>query len=142
MNCLMNLKKIKMFTHIKTSKENREVVAQLTRKLNLGTENIISRIALTYSLSLDRKLNLSEIQNSGGKEYSTKVLFGYYADIYLAMVAMHYNLHISEKDLAKYLKMHIDDGLSLINDEFNINTNMDGFDFLIKKVESSLSLIS
>ncbi len=142
MNCLMNLKKIKMFTHIKTSKENREVVAQLTRKLNLGTENIISRIALTYSLSLDRKLNLSEIQNSGGKEYSTKVLFGDYADIYLAMVAMHYNLHISEKDLAKYLKMHIDDGLSLINDEFNINTNMDGFDFLIKKVESSLSLIS
>tara|TARA_X000000950_G_C13917710_1_gene661838 strand:+ start:3351 stop:3767 length:417 start_codon:yes stop_codon:yes gene_type:complete len=138
----MNLKKIKMFTHIKTSKENREVVAQLTRKLNLGTENIISRIALTYSLSLDRKLNLSEIQNSGGKEYSTKVLFGDYADIYLAMVAMHYNLHISEKDLAKYLKMHIDDGLSLINDEFNINTNMDGFDFLIKKVESSLSLIS
>ncbi len=131
-----------MFTHIKTSKENREVVAQLTRKLNLGTENIISRIALTYSLSLDRKLNLSEIQNSGGKEYSTKVLFGDYADIYLAMVAMHYNLHISEKDLAKYLKMHIDDGLSLINDEFNINTNMDGFDFLIKKVESSLSLIS
>ena len=94
-----------MFTHIKTSKENREVVAQLTRKLNLGTENIISRIALTHSLSLDRKLDLSEIQNSGGKEYSTKVLFGDYVDIYLAMVAMHYNLHISEKDLAKYIKM-------------------------------------
>lgn len=131
-----------MFTHIKTSKENREVVAQLTRKLSLGTENIISRIALTHSLSLDRKLDLSEIQNSGGKEYSTKVLFGDYADFYLSMVALHYNLHISDKDLGKYIKMHIDDGLSLINDEFNINTNMDGFDFLIKKVESSLSLIS
>ena len=130
-----------MFTHIKTSKENREVVAQLTRKLNLGTENIISRIALTHSLSLDRKLDLSEIQNSGGKEYSTKVLFGDYADFYLSMVALHYNLHISDKDLGKYIKMHIDDGLSLINEEFNINTNMDGFDFLIKKVESSLSLI-
>lgn len=131
-----------MFTHIKTSKENRDVVAVLTRKLSLGTENIISRIALTHSLSLDRKLDLSEIQNSGGKEYSTKVLFGDYADFYLSMVALHYNLHISDKDLGKYIKMHIDDGLSLINDEFNINTNMDGFDFLIKKVESSLSLIS
>ena len=130
-----------MFTHIKTSKENRDVVAVLTRKLNLGTENIISRIALTHSLSLDRKLDLSEIQNSGGKEYSTKVLFGDYADFYLSMVALHYNLHISDKDLGKYIKMHIDDGLSLINEEFNINTNMDGFDFLIKKVESSLSLI-
>ena len=124
-----------MFTHIKTSKENRDVVAVLTRKLNLGTENIISRIALTYSLSLDRKLDLSEIQNSGGKEYSTKVLFGDYADIYLAMVAMHYNLHISEKDLAKYLKMHIDDGLQILNDEINSNSNMDGFDFLTQKIE-------
>lgn len=128
-----------MFTHIKTSKENREVVAHLTRKLNLGTENIISRIALTHSLSLDRKLDLSEIQNSGGKEYSTKVLFGDYADIYLAMVAMHYNLHISEKDLAKYIKMHIDDGLGLINKEFNNNTNMDGFDFLIGEIEKSVN---
>ena len=44
-----------MLTNIKTSKENREVVSQLTRKLNLGTENIIARIALTYSLSKDRK---------------------------------------------------------------------------------------
>lgn len=128
-----------MFTHIKTSKENRDVVAVLTRKLNLGTENIISRIALTHSLSLDRKLDLSEIQNSGGKEYSTKVLFGDHADIYLAMVAMHYNLHISEKDLAKYIKMHIDDGLGLINKEFNNNTNMDGFDFLIGEIEKSVN---
>lgn len=128
-----------MFTHIKTSKENREVVAQLTRKLNLGTENIISRIALTHSLSLDRKLDLSEIQNSGGKEYSKKVLFGDYADFYLSMVALHYNLHISDKDLGKYIKMHIDDGLSLINDEFNNNTNMDGFDFLIGEIEKSVN---
>ena len=128
-----------MFTHIKTSKENRDVVAVLTRKLSLGTENIISRIALTHSLSLDRKLDLSEIQNSGGKEYSKKVLFGDYADFYLSMVALHYNLHISDKDLGKYIKMHIDDGLSLINDEFNNNTNMDGFDFLIGEIEKSVN---
>lgn len=127
-----------MFTHIKTSKENRDVVAVLTRKLNLGTENIISRIALTHSLSLDRKLDLSEIQNSGGKEYSTKVLFGDYADFYLSMVALHYNLHISDKDLGKYIKMHIDDGLSLINEEFSNNTNMDGFDFLVNKLEQKI----
>ncbi|MFA7136359.1 MAG: DndE family protein, partial [Bacteroidales bacterium] len=42
-----------MFTHIKTSKENRILVAELTRKLNLGTENIVARIAFTYSLSKD-----------------------------------------------------------------------------------------
>lgn len=127
-----------MFTHIRTSKENRDIVAQLTRKLNLGTENIISRIALTYSLSLDRKLDINDIQNSSGKEYSSKVLFGDYIDYYAGMVALHYNLHVSDKDLAKYVKMHIDDGLEQLNREVNSKSNLDGFDFLVDKLENGI----
>jgi DNA sulfur modification protein DndE len=127
-----------MFTHIRTSKENRDVVAQLTRKLNLGTENIISRIALTYSLSQDKKLKIKDIQNSSGKEYSRSVLFGDYLDYYLGMVALHYDIHISDKDLGKYVKLHIDDGLQLLNDEINSNSNIDGFDFLVDKIEKTI----
>ena len=128
-----------MFTHIRTSKENREVVAKLTRKLNLGTENIISRIALSYSLSQDRKMKLEEIQNSSGKEYTKSVLFGHYLDYYLGMVALHYGIHITDKDLPKYIKMHIDDGLQLLNEELNQRSNIDGFDFLVEKIEFGLS---
>lgn len=128
-----------MFTHIRTSKENRDVVAQLTRKLNLGTENIISRIALTYSLSQDKKLNIKDIQNSSGKEYSRSVLFGDYLDYYLGMVALHYDIHISDKDLGKYVKLHIDDGLQLLNNEINSNSNIDGFDFLAEKIGEGLA---
>lgn len=130
-----------MFTHIRTSKENREVVAQLTRKLNLGTENIISRLALTYSLSLERKMDINNIQNSSGKEYTSKVLFGDYIDFYVGMVALHYDIHISDKDLPKYIKMHIDDGLELLNEEVSSKSNLDGFDFLVDKVDSGLKLI-
>ncbi len=64
-----------MFTSIKTSKANREIVTDLSRKFNLGAENIIARIALTYSLSQDRKLSLVNIADSQGKEYSKNVLF-------------------------------------------------------------------
>jgi len=131
-----------MLTNIKTSKENREVVAQLTRKLNLGTENIIARIALTYSLSKDRKLDIKDIQNSGGKEYAEKVLFGDYIDYYIGMVALHYDIHVSDKDLGKYIKMHIDDGLHLLNDEVTSNSNIDGFDFLVEMIEESLNSIN
>ena len=130
-----------MLTNIKTSKENREVVSQLTRKLNLGTENIIARIALTYSLSKDRKLDFKDIQNSGGKEYAEKVLFGDYIDYYIGMVALHYSIHVSDKDLGKYIKMHIDDGLHLLNEEVASNSNIDGFDFLVEKVESGLNAL-
>lgn len=131
-----------MFTHIKTSKENREVVSQLTRKLNLGTENIIARIAYTYSLSKDRKLDLSEIKNSRGKEYTKSVLFGDNLPYYLSLVCVHYNLYKTDKDIPKYIKMHIDDGLELIDKEIKDNPNLDGFEFVIDKIEEGLNKIN
>lgn len=127
-----------MFSHIRTSRDNKEVVSQLTRKLNLGTENIIARVALTYSLSKDRKLDIKDIKNSSGKEYSKSVLFGEYLDYYIGMIALHYDIHISDKDLSKYVKLHIDDGLELLNNEISANSNIDGFDFIISKLNNAL----
>ena len=54
------------------------------------------------------------------------------------MTAIHYDLHISDKDLSKYIKMHIDEGLKLFNDELNSNHNLDGFEFLIGKIDNKL----
>ncbi|PRD47618.1 DndE family protein [Sphingobacterium haloxyli] len=127
-----------MFTQVKTSKENKDVVAQLTRKLNLGTENIIARMAFTYSLSLDRKLDLNELSDSGGKEYSRSVLFGDHYDVYIGMLCVHYGIYKTDKDLAKYVKLHLDDGLRLMNEDFQKVNNIDGFDFLLEKINSAL----
>lgn len=129
-----------MFNQIKTSKENKEIVAQLTRKLNLGTENIIARMAFSYSLSQERKLNLNNIMDSGGKEYSRSVLFGEYDDLYLGMICVHYNIYKSDKDLGKYVKLHVDDGLALINAEVSKAPNIDGFDFLVELISDKLSI--
>lgn len=128
-----------MFTQIKTSKENKEVVTLLTRKLGLGTENVIARMAFTYSLSLNRKLDLNNIKDAGGKEYSKSVLFGEYDDIYLGLLCVHYDLYKTDKDLAKYIKMHVDDGLQLLNEEINSRSNVDGFDFISEKINFGLS---
>lgn len=127
-----------MFTHIKTSRENREIVAKLTRKLNLGSENIIARIAYVYSISKNRILDLTEIKDSQGKEYSKNVLFGDYLPYYVSLACVHYNLYKTDKDIPKYIKMHVDDGLQLINSEIQDNPNLDGFDFLIEKIENGL----
>jgi DNA sulfur modification protein DndE len=128
-----------MFTQINTSKENKEIVSLLTRKLNLGTENIVARIAYTYSLSQDRKLDLNNIKDAGGKNYSKSVLFGDYYDIYVGLVCVHYGLYKTDKDIPKYIKMHIDDGLSILNEEVNKRSNIDGFDFLAEKINNGLS---
>lgn len=127
-----------MFNQIRTNKANKDVVTQLTRKLNLGTENIIARMALSYSISKGNIFDLNAISDSSGKEYSRSVLFGDYDDIYVGLICTHYGIYKTDKDLGKYLKIHIDDGLHLINEEFQKVHNMDGFDFLIELISSNL----
>lgn len=130
-----------MFTQIKTNKANKDVVAQLTRKLNLGTENIIARMALSYSLSLNYKLDLNTPSDSGGKEYSRSVLFGDYDDIYIGLVCTHYSIYKTDKDLGKYIKLHIDNGLQLINEELKKANNIDGFDFLVELISEKIQIL-
>jgi len=127
-----------MFKGIKTTKENKELVTLLTRKLNLGAENIIARLAFAYSLQQERVLKVQDCGDSQGKEYTTKVLFGEYADIYIGMVCMHYGIYRTDRDIGRYVKMHVDDGLALINKEVEANDMLTGIDFIINKVEAGL----
>ena len=128
-----------MFTQIKTSKANKLVVTDLSRKFNLGAENIIARIAFAYSLSKGRRMNLAEISDSQGKEYSRNVLFGSNYPFYIALIATHFKIYKTDKDIPKYIKMHLDDGLQLMNSELKDNPNLNGFDYLIDKIEQGLN---
>lgn len=130
-----------MFTHIKTSAENKQIVTDLTRKLGLGPENIIARLAFAYSLSKNKKFTLSEIKDSKGKEYSKNVLFGHNLPYYVSLICTHYNVYKTDKDVSKYIKMHIDHGLELINEEFQRSPTLTGFDFLAQKIDSGLKTI-
>lgn len=110
-----------MFKHIRTSKENKEVVTQLTRKHNLGAENMIARIAIAHSLEQGKKLDLADLKDSGGKEYSKAVLLGDKEDIYIGMICSFYGIHRSSQDLGKFVKLHLDNGLSrLAQQEFGL----------------------
>lgn len=130
-----------MFSSIKTSKNNKEIVQELTRKLNLGTENVIARIAFAYSLSKDKQLDLKQIQDSQGKEYSAKILFGEHLPYYVAMICVQYDLYKDNKDIGRYIKMHVDDGLELIHKEF-AKSNLSGMEFLIQRIETGLKQLS
>ena len=127
-----------MFTSIKTSRSNKYIVTDLSRKFNLGAENIIARIALTYSLSKDRILSLTDISDSQGNEYSKNVLFGSNLPYYVGLVCVKYGLYKTDKDIPKYIKMHIDDGLQLMNNELRDNPNLNGYDYLIDKITNGL----
>ena len=123
-----------MFSQIRTSTENKEIVSKLTRRLGLGAENVIARIAYAYSLSKNIKLDLKDIANSNGKTYSKSVLFGDNVNTYIGMVCTHYNLYKTDKDIPKYIKLHLDNGLQLLNAELEDRPNVDGFDYLVEKI--------
>lgn len=126
------------FSQIRTSNKNREIVAELTRKFNLGAENIIARIAIGYSLQSGVRFAPTDIKDSGGKEYSKNVLFGTYYLIYEALVCTHYQINNSNKDLPRYFKMHLDDGLQRIYDDIKDNPNLFGYDYLFDKIQEGL----
>ena len=131
-----------MFTQIKTSKANRMIVTELSRKFNLGAENIIARIAFAYSISLGEKFSLEDVKDSQGKEYSKNVLFGNYYSFYLGLICVHYGIYKTDKDIPKYIKMHIDHGLEVMSQELNDNPNLNGFDYLTDKIECGLNLLT
>lgn len=130
-----------MFTTIKTSIENKFIVTDLTRKLNLGPENIIARLAFSFSIATKIKFNVADSKDAKGKEYSKGVLFGNNLPFYVSLICINYNIYKSDQNIPKYIKMHIDHGLELINKELIENPSLGGFDFLIEKIDSGLSYI-
>lgn len=130
-----------MIGQIKTSIENKERVTKLTRKFGLGAENIIARIAIAYSLKQGVHFDPTKVKDSGGKEYSRNVLFGNLFPLYLSMICEHYQIKSTDKDLPRYFKLHLDDGLELIDKDVKDNPNLVGFDYLFDKIHEGLSEI-
>ena len=130
-----------MIGQIKTSTENKERVTRLTRKFGLGAENIIARIAIAYSLKQGGHFDPTKVKDSGGKEYSRNVLFGNLFPLYLSMICEHYQIKSTDKDLPRYFKLHLDDGLELIDKDVKDNPNLVGFDYLFDKIHEGLSVI-
>lgn len=128
-----------MQINIRTSERNQEVVRRLTTKLPYGTkENVIARIALGYSLQTGKVFRAEEfsVYDSKGKEYKDNILFdSRYRDFFIALICQHYGVYRSDDNIPKYIKLHIDHGLEMLDNIFNDQNNYTFFDFLIEYIE-------
>ena len=130
-----------MFNQIYTSASNKIVVTELTRKFGLGAENIIARIAITYSLHSGVRFSPMNIKDSGGKVYSKSVLFGNLYPAYLYVLCTAYNITDTDRDIPRFFKMHLDHGLEMISSDVKANPNLIVFDYLFDKIKIGLSEI-
>lgn len=128
-----------MQINVKTSGRNQNVVRKLTAKLPCGTkENVIARIALGYSLQTGKKFQTNEfnLYDSKGKEYKEHILFDVkYKDFFIALICQYYGLYRTDDNIPKYIKLHIDHGLELLEGVFENNSNYTFFDFLAEYIE-------
>lgn len=128
-----------MQINIRTSERNQDVVRRLTTKLPYGTkENVIARIALGYSLQTGKKFQTGDFNSydSKGKEYKDHILFdAKFRDFYIALICQHYGLYKTDDNIPKYIKLHIDHGLELMDTIFQDNYNYTFFDFLVEYIE-------
>lgn len=134
-----------MQINVTTSKANKEVVTELTRKLPSGTfENVIARIALGFSLSQGVKFTPQDFYkyDSGGKTYKDSTLFdSQYRDFYIALICQHYGLNKNDDNIPRYIKLHIDDGLEQIDYLFKNNPSYTILDFLIEYLGNGIDAI-
>ncbi|MBW1616874.1 MAG: DndE family protein [Deltaproteobacteria bacterium] len=127
--------------NINTSEKNHKIVSELTRKLSIKEENIIARIAICYSLSKNKRLDINDMGDSKGKLYKEFTLLGEKRDFYIALICLHYKIDKNHPDISKYFKLHLDNGLELINKIFQEDPARPIFDFLISRLETGLDVL-
>ncbi|GAB3571583.1 hypothetical protein GCM10027578_30110 [Spirosoma luteolum] len=134
-----------MQINIKTSEANRQRVTDLTNRIGGSTrlsENVVARIALAYSLSKGNRLSLdTDYQDSKGKEYTDQILLGKYRQFYIALVCQHYQIPGTDGNIGKYIKMHLDNGLEMMDKLFQQNKTYTGLDFLFDEVETGIEAL-
>ncbi len=135
-----------MQINIRTSSDNQEIVRNLTSKLPTGTrENVIARIALGYSLQQGKKFTSKEFNfyDSKGKEYKDHILFdARHRDFYIALICQHYGIYKTDDGIPKYVKLHIDHGLEMMDNLFSSSKNYTFFDFLTGHLDKGISMLS
>jgi len=138
---------------IKIDRYSEERIDKLKSIFKFNSETVIPRLAFAYSIQNNIRFdkNLDIAPKSDGREFrDDKGLFGVIIDnrsnypIYKAILEKHYNINLFEDDFAKLFKLHLDNGLSLLENELNgIDITAGGhISLLMKLVKKGLDLQS
>ena len=134
----------------KIDNENTDLLDRITNVYSFKRDTIAARIAISLSINKGSHFDLS-VENipSNGREYTpTSNFFGKIIDttdnyiIYKTILDQHYQRILSENDIIKLMKFHLDEGLNIWNKELNEKSISNGshIDFLMKTVKNSLTL--
>jgi DNA sulfur modification protein DndE len=133
---------------IKTNKENHTVVRRLKDKYDFLNYSIPAKIAINYSLQLNKRFILDDYPNldNNGMEYDENTLFGGRENysFYRALFSQQYGRILSEPEFNKLVKIHLDYGLELLKEQV-LDTDRgknSHIDYLMSIIKRGLNLIA
>ncbi|MDX2135196.1 MAG: ATP-binding protein [Saprospiraceae bacterium] len=107
--------------NIKTNKANHVVVKTLTTKFGFPNESIAAKIAINYTLQLNKIFDAGEAKDydNTGKEYDENTLFGGRDNyvLYRALFNQQYGRLLGEDEFYRLVKLHLDWGLERLREE-------------------------
>ncbi|TCZ74062.1 DndE family protein [Flaviaesturariibacter aridisoli] len=132
----------------KTTKENQVTIRTLTDKFAFKNEAAIARIAINYTLQLDKKFDAKEFEDldSDGKEYRVETLAGTTVNptIFKSLFSQHYGRLLSENEFNRLLKLHLNFGLNKIYSDLTDKSRgkFSHIDYLISIIKNGLNFVS
>jgi DNA sulfur modification protein DndE len=127
-----------MQINISTSEETEAILGKLQSRFGVASKNILMRIAFTYSLTRGRKLHENKPEDTKGNPYKELQIVGQYRSYYVALICQFYDIYKTDSDIPKYFKLHIDDGLKLLDKMFSESSNYNLSDFLLEHIERGI----
>lgn len=129
-----------MQINVSTSEEAEAVLLTLSQRFGLSSKNQLIRIAFAYSLSRSTKFTLEDYSqsNTKGNQYKEFTVVGNYRTYYIALVCQHYGIYKTDVDIPKYFKLHVDEGLLLMEKLFAESSNYNLSDFLLEYIERGI----
>lgn len=112
---------------LKLSKRTSDKLKDLQPQTNL-TPNILARLAVGMSLTIDTQPELPNIKEAGGLEINRHTLTGDYDFIYKALITQHANREVSDEEYFPTLfNAHLERGIVLLENEYKHAGNHDKF---------------
>lgn len=99
----------------------------LSNKLELR-RNIICRIAVTYSLTINDSIKNFKLQDSKGLEFNRVTLTGEQDKIFKALLIQHENKYIDEEEyFSEYFRKHLERGIKYLFEDYQKVNSPVGF---------------
>lgn len=138
---------------IKIDKHSEERIDRIKSIYKFNSETVVPRLAFAYSLQTNKRfdLQLDVVPKTDGREFrDDKGLFGSVIEgvsnlpIYKSILEEHYKASVFDEDFIRYFKLHLDHGLSLLENRLSKTDFTSGghISLLMKLVKNGLDLQS